>query len=192
MLNKGLEVIEACRLFDVPPEPGPRHRPSAVHRPLAGRIRRRLDPRADLRYRHAPAHPLRAGLAGAACFRLLPSTWPPSASSTSSSLISNAFPACAWPMRRRKKAAPTASPSTPPTRSPSRHFSTAKSRSSESRVQLKECLHRRRKRIQPRSPMCLPPIVRRVQRPGQHGSGPRVLLSSRQRARLRTLAFIYA
>jgi 1-deoxy-D-xylulose-5-phosphate reductoisomerase len=65
MLNKGLEVIEACRLFDVP-QPGARHGPSAVHGAFAGGVCGRLDPGADLRHRHAPAHSLRAGLPGAA------------------------------------------------------------------------------------------------------------------------------
>ncbi len=39
MLNKGLEIIEACRLFNVSPGTGPRHDPSAIDRPLAGRVR---------------------------------------------------------------------------------------------------------------------------------------------------------
>jgi 1-deoxy-D-xylulose-5-phosphate reductoisomerase len=52
MLNKGLEIIEACRLFDVPP--------SQVA--LVGGIRRRLDPGPNLGHRHAPAHPLRPRL----------------------------------------------------------------------------------------------------------------------------------
>jgi hypothetical protein len=66
MLNKGLEVIEACRPFQRACRAGPRHRPSPVHGSLAGGVRRRLHPRADLRHRHAPAHPLRAGLPRAA------------------------------------------------------------------------------------------------------------------------------
>ena len=65
MLNKGLEVIEACRLFDLPPVAGAGHGPSAVHGPLAGGVRRRLDSGANLGHRHAAADPLRAGLPGA-------------------------------------------------------------------------------------------------------------------------------
>ncbi len=63
MLNKGLEIIEACRLFNLPPVARPGHRPPPIHHPLPGRVHRRQHPRPDLRHRHAPPHPLRPLLA---------------------------------------------------------------------------------------------------------------------------------
>ena len=38
MMNKGFEVIEACRLFDLPPGEGARDGASAVDHPLAGGV----------------------------------------------------------------------------------------------------------------------------------------------------------
>ena len=60
LMNKGLEVIEARWLFDVDARPDRRRRPSAVDRPLDGRVRGRLDPGAAGRHRHAAADPVRA------------------------------------------------------------------------------------------------------------------------------------
>ena len=66
MLNKGLEIIEACRLVRRAAQPGAGHGASAVHGSLAGGVRGRVDPGADFRHRHAAADSLCAGLAGAA------------------------------------------------------------------------------------------------------------------------------
>ncbi len=64
LMNKGLEVIEARWLFDVRAGQHFRGRPSAVHRSLDGRVRGRLDRRADGRYRYAIAHTVRVVLSG--------------------------------------------------------------------------------------------------------------------------------
>ena len=66
MLNKGLEVIEACRLFDVTPAQVRVTHPSAVHSALAGGVCGRVDPGADFGDRYAAADPVCAGMAGAA------------------------------------------------------------------------------------------------------------------------------
>ena len=59
LMNKGLEVIEAHWLFDVPPGADRRARPPAVGRALDGRDGRRIDHRAARGDRHAAAHPVR-------------------------------------------------------------------------------------------------------------------------------------
>ena len=61
LMNKGLEVIEASRLFDVPHR---RDRASAIHRAFHGGIPRRRHHRAGFAAGHAPAdrpRPVRAG-----------------------------------------------------------------------------------------------------------------------------------
>ena len=60
LVNKGLEVIEAHLLFDVPVRPHRGDRASAVDRALDGRVRRRLDDRAGEPARHAAADLARA------------------------------------------------------------------------------------------------------------------------------------
>ena len=66
LMNKGLEVIEARWLFDVTARAGPGGRASAVHRPLHGRVRRRLRHRPARRGRHGDSRsstrsPIHAG-----------------------------------------------------------------------------------------------------------------------------------
>ena len=58
--TRAFEIIEACRLFNLPTRPRPRHHPPPIHHPLSRRVHRRQHPRPDLRHRHAPPHPLRA------------------------------------------------------------------------------------------------------------------------------------
>ena len=65
MLNKGLEIIEACRLFDVPPDKGASYGASAVDGALAGGVRGWVDPGADLGDRYEVADPVCAGVSGA-------------------------------------------------------------------------------------------------------------------------------
>ena len=66
MLNKGLEVIEACRLFDVTASAGAGDGPSAVDGALDGGVRGRIDSGADFGDRYAAADPVCAGVSGAA------------------------------------------------------------------------------------------------------------------------------
>ena len=70
LMNKGFEVIEACRLFHMPPEPGASHRPSAVHDSFHGRIRRWQHTCAVFGDRHAAADPVCVDLSGAHRIRL--------------------------------------------------------------------------------------------------------------------------
>ena len=63
LVNKGLEVIEAHLLFDVPVRAHRRRRAPAVDHPLDGRVRRRLDHRAGLPAGHAAADRAGPGLA---------------------------------------------------------------------------------------------------------------------------------
>ncbi len=63
LVNKGLEVIEAHLLFDVPYERDRGDRASAVDRALDGRVHGWLDPRPGEPARHAPADLARARLA---------------------------------------------------------------------------------------------------------------------------------
>ena len=63
LVNKGLEVIEAHLLFDVPVRPHRRRRAPAVDRALDGGVRRRVDDRAGLAARHAAADLARPRLA---------------------------------------------------------------------------------------------------------------------------------
>ena len=66
LMNKGLEVIEARWLFDVPFERIAGRRASAVDRPLDGRVRRRLRHRAARHAGHGHPDPLRAHVSRAA------------------------------------------------------------------------------------------------------------------------------
>ena len=59
LMNKGLEVIEARWLFDVPADDDRRRRAPAVDRPLDGGVLRRVGHRAARRHRHAAADPVR-------------------------------------------------------------------------------------------------------------------------------------
>ena len=63
MMNKGLEVIEARWLFDVPGRADRSRPPSSVDRPLAGGIRGRLGHRADVAERHEFPDSLRPDVA---------------------------------------------------------------------------------------------------------------------------------
>ena len=65
MLNKGLEIIEACRLFDLAPVGSQGDGTSSVDCAFSGGIHRRKHPRADFSDGYAPAHPLRHELSRA-------------------------------------------------------------------------------------------------------------------------------
>ena len=65
LMNKGLEVIEAHWLFDVPGAGDRRRRPSAVDRAFARGAARRVGHRAARRHRHAAADPVRVLVARA-------------------------------------------------------------------------------------------------------------------------------
>ena len=65
LMNKGLELIEACLLFELAAGAGRSGRPSAKHRAFDGRIRGRFDAGATRQSRHAHADCARARLAGA-------------------------------------------------------------------------------------------------------------------------------
>ena len=94
LVNKGLEVIEAHLLFDVPLRPHRRRRASAVDRALDGRVHRRLDDRAGLAAGHAAADRARAGLAGPGRRRRRrPLDWTPAPTWTFEPLDDEAFPA---------------------------------------------------------------------------------------------------
>ena len=94
LVNKGLEVIEAHLLFGVAVPPHRRRRAPAVDRPLDGRVRRRVDDRAGVAARHAPADLARPGLAatGSAASGE-PIDWTVAASWTFEPLDDEAFPA---------------------------------------------------------------------------------------------------
>ena len=64
LVNKGLELIEAHLLFDIPLRPDRRRGAPAVGRALDGRVRRRLDPRPGQPAGHAAADRARPRLAG--------------------------------------------------------------------------------------------------------------------------------
>ena len=59
LMNKGFEVIEACRLFHIPPSQVEVDRASAVHYPFHGRVRRWQHTCSGFGDRYAPADPLR-------------------------------------------------------------------------------------------------------------------------------------
>ena len=64
-MNKGLEIIEAHWLFNMPYEQIERRRPAGKYHPLDGRVPRRLDQSATRRADNAGADPVRADLAAA-------------------------------------------------------------------------------------------------------------------------------
>ena len=64
LMNKGFEVIEACRLFNLPPEPGASDGASAVDDPLHGRVRGWQHTCSIFRDRHASAHSVCVDLSG--------------------------------------------------------------------------------------------------------------------------------
>ncbi len=65
LMNKGFEVIEAIRLFKIPPAAHQGRGASAEHGAQHGGVQRRQHPGTDQRDRHAAADPVRADLAGA-------------------------------------------------------------------------------------------------------------------------------
>ena len=146
MMNKGFEVIEACRLFALPPAQVrvTVHPQSTVHSLVEfidGSILAQIsvtDMRLPILYAlafpdrvAAPSPPPKPPPSS--------STSPPSPTSTSPRPTSSASPACASPTRPPRRVAPPASPSTPPTRSPSTPSSKVASPSSASRVQSSRC-----------------------------------------------------
>jgi 1-deoxy-D-xylulose-5-phosphate reductoisomerase len=161
MLNKGLEIIEACRLFDVLPSQVrvTVHPQSTVHSLVEyvdGSILAQIsvtDMRLPILYALAyperPASTLTFDLAALRHLEFEPPDF-------------ERFPCLRLAYEPPKRAEPTASPSTPPTRSPSRHSSKAVSPLWASRVQLKKCSHPRRRRIPPPLRRCWPPTGRRV------------------------------
>ena len=64
LFNKGLEMIEARWLFNVPMSSVQVRDSSPKHRPLDGRIRGRLNPRAVEPFGHVFPNPIRRDLAG--------------------------------------------------------------------------------------------------------------------------------
>ena len=69
LMNKGLELIEACAAVRARPGAGGGGGPPAEHRALAGGVHRRLGARPARLAGHAHAHRLRARMAGAARLR---------------------------------------------------------------------------------------------------------------------------
>jgi len=138
MLNKGLEIIEACRLFDVTPAQVAFtvHPQSTFIRwwsTWTGRFLAQIsvtDMRLPILYALAyPERPASTLTFDMAALSHLDFEQPDF----------ERFLACAWPSRPPKKAEHTASLSTQPTRWPSRPSWSGKSPSQASRVQLKKC-----------------------------------------------------
>ncbi len=128
LMNKGLEVIEARWLFDLPPEQVQVvvHPQSIVH--SHGRVRGRLGHRPARRGRHGHPDPLRADVSRSAC-PVRRSAWisPGSGRSPSRSRTSSASRAWTWRGRPCSRAAARRSSSTRPTRSRSPRSSKAAS-----------------------------------------------------------------
>ena len=111
MLNKGLEIIEACRLFDIPPADVrvTIHPQSTVHSLVEfvdGSILAQIsvtDMRLPILY--AMTYPERVD----AERRRLAFDMRKLATSTLNRRTLSAFPVCGWPMRRRRRAALTLS-----------------------------------------------------------------------------------
>ena len=142
MLNKGLEIIEACRLFNLPPDrvKVTIHPQSTIHSLVEfidGSILAQIsvtDMRLPILY--ALSWPDRIAVEAK---RPSPSISPPSPTSTSSSPTSPASHASASPTRPPPPARTTASRSTRRMKSRSTPSSTANSPFLASHVQSKEC-----------------------------------------------------
>ncbi len=94
LVNKGLEVIEAHLLFDIPFDRHRRRGAPAVGDPLDGRVHRRLDARPGEPARHAPADRARSRLARPGAGRRAPRCdWTQAATWTFVPLDDEAFPA---------------------------------------------------------------------------------------------------
>ena len=106
LMNKGLELIEACLLFGMEPARVEVVVHPAEHRALAGRVRGRLDPRPARQSGHAHADRPCARLAGADRLRCTITRfgggWRASISKPPTSTASRR---CAWRGRRRRRAA---------------------------------------------------------------------------------------
>ena len=142
MLNKGLEIIEACRLFNLPPTASRsrfiRSPPSTPSSSTSTAPSSRRSPSPTCA---SPSSTPSPGPSASPPINKThsPSTWPPSVASTSSSPTLSASPAFDWPMKRQAHHRTTASPSTRRMRSPSKPSSTAASPSSAFRVPLRRC-----------------------------------------------------
>ena len=121
LVNKGLEVIEAHLLFDVPYDRIEVDGAPAVDRALDGRVRRRLDDRPGQPARHAAADLARPRLAAprarTSASRSTGRPRRPGSSSPSTPTRSRPSPS---PSASARRAAPTRPSSTRPTSRPSR------------------------------------------------------------------------
>ena len=121
LMNKGLELIEACFLFGAAAGAGRDRGASAEHRALAGRVPRRLGARAARLARHAHADRPRAGVAGANRLRCrIPRSGPGRRGWISGPRPRRASAAWRWRRRRRGPAGCIRRCSMRPTRSPCR------------------------------------------------------------------------
>ena len=68
LMNKGFEVIEACRLFNLPPETGGSDGASAIYNSFHGGVRGWQHTRSVFCHRYADADSVRVDLSGAGCF----------------------------------------------------------------------------------------------------------------------------
>ncbi len=154
LVNKGLEVIEAHLLFDVPYDAHRGDGAPAVDRALDGRVRRRVDDRAGVPARHASADLARPRLAATGCRGRARRSTGRVASSVDLRAARRRRPSrrWRWPSGSDARAAPTPRCSTPRTSRPSTRSTRADCRSRESSRSSSGSSRdtRRRRRVLPR------------------------------------------
>jgi 1-deoxy-D-xylulose-5-phosphate reductoisomerase len=102
LMNKGFEVIEACRLSTSRPSQVQRHRASPIYHPFHGRIRGWQHACSNLRDGHASAHPVCADLPGSDPIRSALPGHGPAASRLSARRIWTNSLVCVWLTRQRQ------------------------------------------------------------------------------------------